>query len=152
MSCARDTLIILDITDRVLILFKDILEFLQPLHGPSGKNELLRKLYITTKDIIDDLITENLYWTKEGTVAISEKYIKIFNIRDECESEVLDLFDSYIVTMEEILDSQHILPSWSFFDVQLKSNNVIIYSYGDYRIEDWMKRHGKKIKRCRLPR
>lgn len=152
MSSIRDTLIVLDITDRVLMLFKDMLDYIQPPQGPSSKTEILRKLYIVTKDIIDDLVTENLYWTEEGTVAVSEKYIGRFKIKSGYEGEVLDLFDSHIVVMEDILRSQYILPSWSFFDVHLKANNVIIHIHGDYRIEDWMKKYGKKTKRCRLLR
>lgn len=103
-----------------------------------------------TKDILDDLITENLYWTDSDTVATPERYLKNFTVNSGKEDILYDLLDLYICDMEGILHKQDLLPSWAFFEVTVKSTYVVIYSHGDFRIEDWMKKHGKNIKKTRF--
>lgn len=151
MDRAPTGVLVLDIQSHVVLLSRDILEYLRLPSGTEAYNGLVKKLYQLSRDMIDDIVTENLYWTKDDTVAEADRYIKTLPIKEGGEEEVRDIFETYIVEIESMIDELHILPSWSFFDISLKSHYVVIHRYGDFRIEDWMKKNGKRgIKKPRL--
>lgn len=114
--------------------------------------ELVRAVSMITYDIIDDIVSENLFWTKPTTISEPDRYTGRLRIREGTYDEVWEHMEDHIVALEGIIDSQSILPSWSFFDITQKSTFIIIHMHGDYRVEDWMKRHGRKVKVTRLPR
>lgn len=151
MDRAPTGVLVLDIQSHVVMLSRDILGYLRLPSGTEAYDGLVKKLYQLSRDMIDDIVTENLYWTKDNTVAVADRYIKTLPMKAGAEEDVWDIFEAYIVEMELMIDELHILPSWSFFEISLKSHYVVIHRYGDFRIEDWMKKNRKKgIKKPRL--
>lgn len=144
---------VLDVESCVTLFKRDVVGFLRMGDSVEEHMALNRKLCDITRDIVDDIVTENLYWTTHATVCESERYLTEFSIKEGMESEVSDLIEFHIVHIETLLDGLKILPSWSFFDIEIKSFFIVIHRYGDYRIEDWMKKNkNKRIKKTRLSR
>lgn len=153
MHRAPNSVLAIDIQNNAILLSKDILAYLDLPPGSETYSNLIKKIYNLTRDMIDDIVTENLFWTKDDTVAEADRYTKTLPIRPGEEEEVRDLFETYIVEIEELVGDLNILPSWSFFEVMLKSQYILIHRFGDYRIEDWMKKNKRKgNKKTRLSR
>lgn len=143
--------IIADLTDQVMEAFHNIKGCLEVVTPEGYDDRLLKKISKMTEDILDDLITENLFWTDDVTVATPDRYSATLPVKagkiDELETHI----DVHIANMEVFLKGLDILPSWSYFEVVSRSTCYFITYYGDYRIEDWMERHGKtEVKPTRL--
>lgn len=150
MDITPNSVLVIDTHNLVIDMTVSLEPFIVGKGSKEKRNSIYRQITSITRDIVDDLITENLYWTKETTVATSDRYADRLDYVKEMIHEVLELFEHYIVELEDILYSKNLLPSWSFFEVISKPSYIIIHSHGDYRIEDWMKKYGKRVKRTRL--
>lgn len=151
MHRAPNTVLILDIYNNATMFAKDISGFLKHTSDPEAQGKLIAKVCNLSRDMVDDIVTENLFWTKDDTVAESDRYTKTLDILSGMEDEVRELFESYIVLLEGMISELDILPSWSYFEVMLKSQWIVIHRHGDYRIDDWMKRNkGKSNKVTRI--
>lgn len=115
---------------------------------PREERESIAKKLI--QSILDDLITENLYWTSDDTVADPDRYRKMIHVPlMGREQDVLDHIDNLITSMEEVLAASDLFPSWAYAELTCKQFIYIIHLSGDYRIDDWMSKQ-KKIKTTRL--
>lgn len=115
---------------------------------PREEREVIAKNLI--QNILDDLITENLFWTTDDTVADPDRYRKMIHIPlGGREQDVLDHIDNLITAMEDVLTATDLFPSWSYAELSVKQFMFIIHLSGDYRIDDWMSKQ-KKIKTTRL--
>ncbi len=150
MFGAPSSLHAIDIHTLVFDMAKSIEPYIVGRPSKEKQSMLYVKMSSIARDIIDDLITENLYWTTDTTVATPERYLEKLNYIKDMAPEALDLFDHYIVDLEDLLYTRNLLPSWSFFEVISKLSYIIIHCHGDYRIEDWMAKNGKKIKKTRF--
>lgn len=150
MFRAPNSLIVLDLYTEMSEFLYDLEPFIKGPRTEEKISEMFQTITGLTKDVLDDIITENLYWTEATTVATAERYMDKFVVKEGLDYEVMDHLDSYIVTLEDVLFSKNILPSWSYFTVEIKQSIIIVHSSGDFRIDDWMKRHGRKIKKTRF--
>lgn len=93
---------------------------------------------------IDNFFTEHLIWTKRRAEFSPEVYLRLMPKSVDRHFSPYDLIEEMIGKVGTMLHDVGKFPSWNLFHLHRIHDQVSIEMGPDYRIEHFMKEHGKE--------
>lgn len=108
------------------------------------------EIALIVERIINDLTTRMTHWANNDLHIDTDQYLPLYDSSvvtvDEAD-RIFDQINHVISTLEREVDSMEIFPTWGYPTVKVLDGNAVIVVTGDYRIDDWMRQHQRRLKR-----
>lgn len=100
--------------------------------------------------IINDLVTSMTHWAENEVHIDTDQYLPLYDPTKVTVTEADRIFDQINQVIDHLakeVDSLEMFPTWGYPVVKMIDGNAVIVVSGDYRIDDWMRQHEKRLKR-----
>lgn len=93
---------------------------------------------------IDNFFTEHLTWTKRSSGVAAEYYLRMMPVSIDRHPAPYDLAEEMVSKVGTMIHKLAEFPSWHYFYLHRHLDQVSIEMGIDYRIDEFMKEHGKE--------